>query len=212
MYITWHGHACFELGNNVKILFDPHDGKSIGLKPPVATPDVVLVSHHHFDHNATRAIHGKFKIYDYPGKFREGDVDIVGFRAYHDEFGGKRRGEIIMFKVIMDDMHFLHVGDLGHVLPDSQIAEIEPVDVLFIPVGGVFTVDAKKAYRVMEKIEPKVVIPMHYRIGGLTLSINGVEPFLSQFPGNRVMHVGKTIEFEKEDIGEELVVWVFSLD
>ena len=212
MYITWHGHACFELGNEIKILFDPHDGKSIGLKPPIATPDIVLVSHQHFDHNAIRAIHGKFKVYDHVGEWREGDVEIKGVKAYHDEFGGRRRGEIVMFRVSMEGVNFLHTGDLGHILPDSLIAEVEPVDILFIPVGGVFTVDAKKAYRIVEKLEPKVVIPMHYRVGGLTLSINTVEPFLAMFPEEDVVHVGKSIEFEKEDLPEKLSVWVFSLD
>lgn len=212
MYITWHGHACFEIGNKKKLLFDPHDGKSIGIKPPIATPDIVLISHQHFDHNATRILHGKFKVYDSPGYFDEGDIKIFGYRAYHDEVGGKKRGEVTLYKVVVEDITFLHTGDLGHVLPDKTIQEIGSVDILFVPVGGVFTLDAQGAYRVVNKINPKVVIPMHYRIGGLTLSIRGVDEFLALFPKDSIEHVGKTMEFEKEDLCDKLCVWVFSID
>ena len=109
----------------------------------------------------------------------------------------------------MDEMNFCHLGDLGHILDKKIVNRIGNVDILFIPVGSVFTLDGSDAYMTTELIAPKVVIPMHYHVGGLSLSIQGVEPFLRNI--SEVRKVGNAIDFDEEDLPETLEAWVFSL-
>ncbi|HUL39412.1 MAG TPA: MBL fold metallo-hydrolase, partial [Methanomassiliicoccales archaeon] len=172
MRIAWHGHACFEVqGNEGTVLTDPHDGKSLGIKPPNCRPDLVLISHDHFDHNGVRALKGNFTTINKPGTSEVKGIRIKGIEAAHDELGGAKRGPNIMFRFEMGGVSFLHCGDLGHALSPEQLRSIGSVDVLFVPVGGVFTVDGRQARKVVTDVSPKAAIPMHYRYGGLTLSI-----------------------------------------
>jgi len=212
MKIRWHGHACFEISNDNTVVTDPHDGKSIGIAPPVVKADIVLVSHDHFDHNCVRIVKGEnIKVMNAPGSKKIGDVQVTGISSYHDEVKGMKRGKNIIFKFVLDDVIFCHLGDLGHA-PDEEILEkIGKVDVLFVPVGETFTIDAKTAYDIVEKIMPKVAVPMHYRIGGLSLSIQGPESFLKKAKGININRVGNEIDFEKEDLPNETEIWFFSL-
>jgi len=209
MEIRWHGHSCFEIGEGIKIVIDPHDGHSLGIEPPDARADVVLVTHHHFDHDAVNVVKGNFKVIDKPGEYQIEDVRIKGVPAYHDELQGKKRGKITMYKIETEGIKLLHVGDLGHVLTSQQLDEIGNIDIFFTPVGGVYTVDAKKAYENVKLLKPKVVIPMHYKVSGMTLGIQPVDPFISYFPADKVEYVGNSISFTKDDLPEETQVWVF---
>ncbi len=209
MEIKWHGHSCFEIGEGTKIVIDPHDGRSLGIKPPDVRADIVLVTHHHFDHDAVRIVKGDFKVIDSPGEYKIGDVSIKGILAYHDEEQGRKRGQITMYKIENEGIKLLHVGDLGHVLTSNHLNEIGKIDILFTPVGGVYTIDAKKAYENVKLLKPKVVIPMHYKVSGMTLGIQPVDPFISYFPADKVEYVGNSINFTKEDLPKETQVWVF---
>ena len=211
MEIKWHGHSCFEIGDGLRIVVDPHDGRSIGIKPPRVRADLVLITHHHFDHDAIRVVKGDFKTIDSPGDYKFGDVHIRGITAYHDEEYGKKRGTITMYKIEKGGVKLLHVGDLGHVLDAEKVREIGDIDILFTPVGGVYTVDAKGAYENVKLLNPRVVIPMHYRIPGMSLGIRGVDEFLSLFPKENVEYVGNSIEFTRQELPEKLQVWVFNL-
>jgi L-ascorbate metabolism protein UlaG (beta-lactamase superfamily) len=111
----------------------------------------------------------------------------------------------------MDDIRFCHLGDLGHLLTDRQVQEIGQVDVLFVPVGGVFTIDGAQAQELVRRMSPRVAIPMHFRVGGLSLSIHNADEFLSGLPEDRVVRVGNEVEFEKEELPESTEYWVFSL-
>jgi L-ascorbate metabolism protein UlaG (beta-lactamase superfamily) len=110
----------------------------------------------------------------------------------------------------MDGIKFCHLGDLGHDLDEETVQKIGEVDVLFIPIGGTFTVDDKQAWDVIKKIQPRIVIPMHYKIGGLSLPIAGIDAFLEQNP-YKLLHVGNEIDIEKEDLPSEPEVWTFTL-
>jgi L-ascorbate metabolism protein UlaG (beta-lactamase superfamily) len=139
-------------------------------------------------------------------------VSIKGFRSFHDESEGRKRGKNTIFKFLFEGMKFCHLGDLGHQLDDETAKEIGQVDFLFIPIGGNFTIDARKAMKVCEKIEPKVIIPMHYKIGGLSLPIEGVDRFLDIAKEKyEISHVSNEIDMEKEDLPEKTEVWVFNL-
>jgi len=211
MEIKWYGHACFEIRNSMKIVIDPHDGRSIGIKPPRATPDVVLITHHHFDHDAVRVLNGNFKIIDEPGNYVFDGIKIQGILGYHDKEMGTRRGKITMYKIELEGVKLLHVGDLGHILSKDVVKEIGDVDILFIPVGGVYTVDAREAFENVKLLQPKIVIPMHYRFDGLTLGIAPVEDFLKYFTKEQIIYVGNSIEFTKEDLENTTKIWVFTL-
>lgn len=212
MKIRWHGHACFEISDGKTIVTDPHDGKSIGIAPPVVKADIVLVSHNHFDHNCTRIVKGEnIKVVSSPGNKKIGEAQITGIPSYHDEVKGAKRGENIIFKFVLDNITFCHLGDLGHVPDDEIIEKIGVVDVLFVPVGGTFTINGEKAYSVVQKIRPKIAVPMHYRVGGLSLSIQGSEGFLKKAKRVNVNRVGNEMDFEKEDLPDETEIWSFSL-
>ena len=210
MIIRWHGHACFEISNEHTIVTDPHDGKSIGIKPPKVKGDLILVSHGHFDHNSVKTVSkSSTKTFSSPGKHEEFGIKIKGVKAYHDSAHGERRGEICIFNFKVNGINLCHLGDLGHILTQDQVDELGNIDILFVPIGNVFTIGAQDAWKTIKLLNPKVAIPMHYRIGGLSLSIQPLDPFLASI--DKVERVGNEIDFEPEDLPNEFEVWVFSL-
>ncbi len=210
--IRWHGHACFEISNDVTIVTDPHDGSSIGIKPPAVKADIILISHNHYDHNKVWVVEKEGS-----EKVEGGDREIHGIKirsvkAYHDKEKGSMRGEITIFVFIVEGITFCHLGDLGHVLDDEKVKEIGNVDILFIPVGGVFTIDGEEALEICRKIQPKVIVPMHYKISGLSLPIERVDDFMAHVEGEYpVRHVANEIEIEKEDLPSSEEIWIFTL-
>lgn len=212
MRVRWHGHACFEIDGSVTIVTDPHDGKSLGIAPPDAKADLILVSHDHFDHNCVSIVSGPdTSVIKKPIMTVERGVRVVGITAAHDSSGGAKRGHITAFKFELDGTTFCHLGDLGHKLDDATAEKISPVDILFVPVGDVFTVGPEDAKAVVDIISPKVAVPMHYRMPGMTLSIKPVQNFLKLCDQGRIVKVGNEVDFSEEDLpvdGTE--IWVFS--
>lgn len=211
LQVRWHGHSCFEITNNIKIVTDPHDGKSIGIPAPNVAGDIILVSHNHYDHNSVKTVEKEYsKIITDERKRTIFNVEIKGISSYHDESRGEKRGKNIIYKFIVDGINFCHLGDLGHVLNDKSVQKIGDTDILFIPTGGNFTIDSDQAWKVIDKIKPKIVVPMHFKIGGLSLPIGGVESFLNK-KQHRIFKVGNEVEINKEDLPEELEIWTFTL-
>jgi L-ascorbate metabolism protein UlaG (beta-lactamase superfamily) len=211
--VRWYGHSCFEIAGSVKVVTDPHDGKSIGLAPPKARADLVLISHDHFDHNAYSVVRGTdSSLVSKPVLTVEKGVRIEGITADHDTEGGRKRGKITIFKFELDGVSFCHLGDLGHTLDETIVDKIGPVDMLFVPVGDTFTVGPKAAREVVDALSPKIAVPMHYRVPGLGLSIQPVQKFLDAVKGMRVTQVGNEVEFSREDLPESgTEIWVFSI-
>ena len=211
LQIRWHGHSCFEITNDLTIVTDPHDGKSIGIPAPNVNGDIILVSHDHYDHNSVKSVEKDGSKIVLDGRKRTiSNIDIYGVDSFHDEDRGAKRGTNIMYKFTVDDIKFCHLGDLGHDIDDETVEKIGDVDILFVPIGGTFTVDDKQAWNVINKIKPKIIIPMHYKIGGLSLPITGIDPFLAQAK-QKVIHVGNEIDIEKEDLPSETEIWTFTL-
>ena len=212
MRIRWHGHSCFEFDGSVKVVTDPHDGKSLGIAPPKVKADIVLVSHDHFDHNCYRAVQGSdTTVFSKPIMTVEKGVRLEGLSADHDSEGGSKRGKITIFRFEMDGTTFCHLGDLGHRLDEALVEKIAPVDFLFVPVGDVFTIGPLAAKKVIESISPKVAVPMHYRVPGLGLSIQPVQSFLKECDQMQIVKVGNEVEFTGEDLPESRTeIWVFS--
>ncbi len=211
--VRWHGHSCFEVSTDeLTVVTDPHDGKSLGIQPPKVRADVVLVSHDHFDHAATRVVaKPEARVVTRPDHVRVGNLKVRGVETFHDVNQGQSRGGNIAFKFILEEVRFCHLGDLGHVLDAGQAKAIGDVDVLFVPVGGVFTIDAEGAWQVVEMLRPGVVVPMHYRVGGLSLSINDISQFLAMADPDCIVKVGNVVEFSKEELDDETLVWIFTL-
>jgi L-ascorbate metabolism protein UlaG (beta-lactamase superfamily) len=194
------------------VIIDPHDGKSLGIPPPKARADLILISHDHFDHNCARIVQGAdSSIVSKPVMTVERGVRIEGIEAAHDMNGGAKRGKITLFKFELDGTTFCHLGDLGHMLDEDTIARIAPVDFLFIPVGDTFTIGPDIAKDVIKNVGPKVAVPMHYRVPGLGLALQPVQNFLKHFDPARVAKVGNEIDFSPEDLPEQgTEIWVFS--
>lgn len=179
MKITWLGHSSFLLEDSkgVKLLTDPFD-TTAGYDVYNGSPDIVTISHQHFDHNYIKELKGNYKIIDKIGIFTSHDIPIKGIPSYHDKNKGAKRGDNIIFTFRMDGYSLCHLGDLGHALSNDDVTSIGDVDILFVPVGGNYTIDGKEASEITKKMNPKIVIPMHYKTSRLSLPLEGVETFL----------------------------------
>jgi L-ascorbate metabolism protein UlaG (beta-lactamase superfamily) len=179
MIISWFGHSCFRIisSTGITILTDPYD-ESIGYKMPKVKPDVVLISHEHTDHNNIVAISGIYAVIRGPGKHSASGAEFQGVTTYHDEQSGAIRGENTAFCFQVDGVRICHLGDLGHVLTERNVQEIGQVDVLFVPVGGIYTIDARGADRVVRQLHPRIAIPMHYQTAVLGFELDSVAKFL----------------------------------
>ncbi len=208
MNITHLGHSCFKLeekveNNAVSVVTDPYD-KSCGLRLPKTRADIVTVSHDHEDHNNSVAIlpiNEKVMVFDRPGEYESAGVFLTGIGSYHDKEEGSERGNSTMFKIDMGGMKVLHLGDLGTKLSDAQIGAIGDIDILLIPVGGKYTIDAKEAAEVVRQLEPRIVIPMHYKVKGLKYDIEGVDKFIKQV-GLKAEKTAK-LKVAKKDLPQE---------
>jgi L-ascorbate metabolism protein UlaG (beta-lactamase superfamily) len=155
---------------------------------------MVMISHDHTDHNNASAGGASSQVIFGPGEYSCLGLEIRGIRSFHDQKKGRLRGENTIFCFQLDGIRICHLGDLGHILSSSQISEIGPVDLLFLPVGGRYTIDAKGADEVMRQIHPSLVVPMHYRTGGLGFKLDGVDEFLKgkkEVSRNEVLHLTK---------------------
>jgi len=202
MKVKWLGHSCFLVTSKggVRIITDPYAvGGGINYSPIEETADIVVVSHGHDDHSNVSAVRGKPEVVKGGGTKTAQGIQFKGIAAYHDASQGTQRGRNTVFCFTIDDIKICHLGDLGHVLSPEQIAEIGAVDILFIPVGGFYTIDAPVANQVCEQLKPKVVIPMHFRTPKCAYPIAGVEDFLKG--KKNVRRVGDSeAEFEREGL------------
>lgn len=165
MIITCIGHAKFliELENGMRIVTDPYDDTCGYPVTPLAA-DVVLVSHQHHDHCAMETISGYTQVIDKPGIHTLApDVRVTAIEANHDESGGSQRGKTLLFLLEAEDLRIVHLGDLGHLPTRSQRTALAPADVLMIPVGGYYTIDAPTARETAAQLQARVILPMHYR-------------------------------------------------
>ena len=192
MNIIWNGQSCFRIedkinGENVVLVTDPYDN-SIGLRLPKQKATIVTTSHDHEGHNNVLAVEGIEEdgpiVFDRPGEYEVKGGFITGIGSYHDKQEGKERGKSIIFKIDFNGLTILHLGDLGTALSSAQLEKIENVDILLVPVGGTYTLNAKEAAEVVRQVEPRIVIPMHYKIKGLKTEIESEEKFIKEMGGD----------------------------
>jgi len=181
MNIQWYGHSCFRIESKEgDILIDPFS-KDVGLRTPRIRDDIVLVTHDHFDHNNIGDIKPEIFVISSPGEYERKGIHIKGIQSFHDKSQGAERGLNTIYVVIAEDIRLCHMGDFGQEeLTDEQIEAIGDIDILMVPVGGTYTVNFSEAMRIVKKIEPKIIIPMHYKVPGLKLSLDGPEKFIKE--------------------------------
>lgn len=215
--IQWFGHATFllESSQGTKILTDPL-GEETGYALPQVIPDIITISHEHFDHNYVRP----YK--DIPKVIRGlspdakewqninetiKDVKMYTVPTYHDKREGKDRGKNSIFVFLIDELRLAHLGDLGHTLTPEQIKAVGELDVLLIPTGGVFTIDPWEATEVIKQLNPRIVIPMHFRTQDCSFNIYSIKPFVKDKTNVRRVE-GNTLKLEKGSLpeGTEIVI------
>ncbi len=168
MEVTYLGHSCFRIkGKKNIIVTDPFEDY-VGFKMPRVSADIITLSHHHQDHNNVSAVKGTTKrkepfVVDGPGEYEISGVSIFGIASFHDKSSGSKRGENTIYLITIDGLRLAHLGDLGHKLTETELEEVNGVDILFIPVGGTYTIDDNEAIEVIGQIEPRIIIPMHYK-------------------------------------------------
>ncbi|MGQ9645077.1 MAG: MBL fold metallo-hydrolase [Thermodesulfobacteriota bacterium] len=184
MKVKYYGHAAFLItsAQGLKIITDPYESGAYGGQLAYGKINdqahIAITSHDHADHNDTKSLPGSPEIVKGGGTKSVQGISIKGIPTYHDPSKGSERGTNTIFHFSVDGIHLCHLGDLGHVLSDNEVAEIGPVDILFIPVGGYFTIDAKEATKVAEQIKPKVLIPMHFKTEKCGFPIAPLDDFL----------------------------------
>lgn len=184
MFISYLGHSCFKLQDKigpegVVVVTDPFD-KSLGLKIPNFEADIVTISHGHSDHSNAAALRSSPFIIDAPGEYEIKGIMIKGIKTFHDEKNGAERGSNIVFRIEVDGVAIGHLGDLGHILSDEELEQLGVIDILLVPVGGKYTLETKKAIEVINQIEPRIVIPMHYKLPGAKSDLEGPEKFIKE--------------------------------
>jgi len=176
-----HSTFCLTSSTGTKILTDPYEpgcfDNALAYGPINKLVDAITISHSHVDHSYIAPEHAQAKVFKTPGKYNFNDIEIFGLQVFHDEHNGKDRGSNIIFRITIDDIIVCHLGDLGHILNKETIEVIGPVDVLLIPVGGVYTIDNVAATTIMQTISPKICIPMHYKTNLVAFPLNPVEYF-----------------------------------
>ena len=186
MDINWLGHSCFRIkGNQAVVITDPFPpdlGYSLGKQ----TASIVTVSHQHPSHMYTEGIEGAPRIIRGPGEYEISGVLVIGIGTFHDSVRGQTRGKNTVYLMEIDGISIGHMGDLGHVLTSEQVEEIGDIDVLLLPVGGGSTINAAMAAEVIRQLEPKVVIPMHYKTPSLQRELDPVDDFLKEMGAGQI--------------------------
>jgi len=199
MDISWLGHSCFRIkGSHAVVITDPYSptlGYSLG-KP---TARIVTVSHQHSGHSYTQGVGGSPRVIAGPGEYEINSILVIGIATFHDAEQGKERGRNTVYLMEVDEVSVCHLGDLGHVLTAEQVEEIGNVDVLLLPVGGVSTIDAPTAAEVVRQLEPRVVIPMHYKTQALSRDLEPVERFLKEI-GVKEVNSRPKLSFTKSSL------------
>lgn len=213
MVVQWLGHASFLVisADGTKIITDPYEPGAfdggISYGPIEIPPDIVTVSHDHADHSYIEGLPNEFAVVSHAGSTTEKGINFKGVESYHDPEQGALRGRNIMFVMNVDHIRVCHLGDLGHELGDREASELGEVDVLLVPVGGYYTIGPEEASRVVDHLDPKVVMPMHFRTDKCSFPIAPVDDFLR---GKQNVKVLDTSEYEitKEQLPDtrEIVV------
>lgn len=206
MKITWLGHSSFllEESTGTRIITDPYDGNVVGYDMPSIDADIVTISHAHSDHNCIQNVKGTPTVLNRAGAYEIGGVHMLAQCTHHDDDNGAVRGSNLVFKYRMDGVDVCHMGDIGEECNAILVESLMPVNVLLIPVGGNYTIDAEQAKEYVDRIMPDVVIPMHYKTKDCEIDIDKINEFESLFDDENIIYAeNSTVEFDRADFDGE---------
>ena len=210
MKITWIGHACFLIeGIEGNVVTDPFASSVPYSFPPNLAADVITVSHGHFDHNAADRVQGDPALMEATGHLEVRGIPFVGIASHHDDQGGAERGSNTIYLFELDGLHIAHLGDLGEPLNKNQISALSKVEILLIPVGGTYTIDAHQAAEICSQLPSlRLVIPMHFKTDPIDdWPIETVDPFAEIMDNVRRIS-GSTVSVDRDTLPESLEVWI----
>lgn len=204
MVITWLGQACFKIqSGDLVVVIDPFS-KDIGLTPPRFRADIVLKTHEHYDHSNAESLTGEPFLISGPGEYEIKGVYVRGLQTFHDKSQGRERGTNTIYVLGIEGLRLLHLGDFGEgELRSETLEELDDIDVVFIPVGGKYTIDHREATKVVQQLEPRLVVPMHYKIPGLKIGLENAEPFLKEMGAKKSEPQEKLVLKKKDLEGNE---------
>ncbi len=205
MKIKWLGHSSFVLteSTGTTVLTDPFDPNMVGYSAAPQKVDIVTMSHGHADHNYIKGVAEYDKVIDKAGTYEHEGIHIVGIPSFHDDEEGKARGKNVIFKFGMDGVSVCHMGDIGEPCSPELVERLLPVNVLLIPVGGNYTVDAEQAKEYVERLMPDIVIPMHYKIKHCELDIDKVDQFERLFDDDCVEDGVDELDLDRVDFSAD---------
>lgn len=214
MKITWLGHSSFKLeeSTGTSVVTDPYNAKLVGYQMPSVNADIITMSHHHNDHDDKSSVGGDAQIIDTLGYWEIKGVDVTSLLSYHDGVNGTKRGDNLIFMYRMDGVDLCHLGDVGEECTVKLGDSIGTVNVLMIPVGGNYTIDATQAKEYVDLLMPDIVIPMHYKTPSCRIDIEKIDAFLDLFDEEQIVRIkGNSVEIDRDCFdGDCTKVYVFS--
>jgi L-ascorbate metabolism protein UlaG (beta-lactamase superfamily) len=206
MEIVWLGHSCFRIkGKEATIVTDPFD-KTLGYQVKKPTATVVTISHGHPQHSFVQGVSGTPRIISRPGEYEVANVFISGVATYHDSERGAVLGKNTAYVIQMEDVGICHLGDLGHVPTAEQVEQMGDVDILMVPVGGGPTIGPTAAVETISLLQPKLVLPMHYKTDAVKLDLAPLESFLKEMGVREAISRPKLVVGKSSLPGETTVV------
>lgn len=199
MTLTWYGQSCFKIDTREAVLAIDPFSKEIGLTPPRFHADVVLITHQHYDHANIGAIPGEPLTISGAGEYEVKNIAIRGIPSFHDSRQGHERGPNTIYRIEAEGISMAHLGDFGEsALREETLEALGNIDILLIPVGGTYTINGEAASKIINQIEPRLVIPMHYHLPGLKIKLAPVEDFLKSYGGLKAERLEKLSVRRKE--------------
>ena len=216
MQIQYYGDYCFKITTKPAgratediVLWTDPCGKEVGLRAPFGQSDVLMLSHtNRDDDNLSGLLKSEPALLDAPGEYAAHGVTALGFASFRDADGGATRGQNTVFAFESEGIHCCFLGALGHEMSAELVEKVNGVDILFLPIGGEDTITAKQAEEVIKKIEPKIVIPMHYMLPGMTGNLGSEKSFCAEFDNCNTERVAK-LNIKKKDIEEKRMEVIF---
>lgn len=213
MKIKYLAHSAFLLTSSkgLRLITDPYEsgsyGGAMGYKKIDEPADAITISHNHADHNYISREHDRARVFREAGSFTFKGVPVRGVQLFHDAAHGSERGSIIAFTEVIDGLACCHLGDLGHTLSPAEIKSIGSVDIMMVPVGGTFTIDAGEAWQVVKSLSPKICIPMHYKTKSVGFSLGPLDDFINGKTGVISLKTSE-VEITKAGLPQDTEVWV----
>ena len=202
------GHSCFRIkGKEATIVTDPYDD-SIGYPQRKPKANIVTSSHPHPGHSFTSGVGGEPRIVHGPGEYEISGVFITGFSTFHDADKGRKRGKNTVYLIEIEEVTLCHLGDLGHILSSEQVEEMSGVEVLLVPVGGVSTIDGAAAAETVRLLQPRIVIPMHFKTEVLRFELDPLDRFLKEMGIKAGLSAEPRLSITKASLPEETQVVV----